>query len=187
MGRDRRGHPLRVGIYAQGSSYPRARARRLRHLVRPRGFRRRRRRAARRRDGRRPRLRPCRGKRNRDRTPAVTGLDAVTAAASFPVVAPELARRPAAAGRSPHRRRHGARALRAGARRDRAGRARRPTRQGAEAASSRVCRRVSLDGVTAHELATQLGTVLAVADGQARASCWPDRSRPPPPRRRLGP
>ena len=87
----------------------------------------------------------------------VTGLGAVQAAAGFPVAAPDsLVGLPLkdvrlVGGKSR------ARGLRPGPRRDRRARAAGRRARRRRAARSRPCPTVSLDGVTAHELATQLG------------------------------
>ena len=98
-------------------------------------------------------------------TPAVTGLAAVQAAAPFavdraghagrPPAARHPARRPVGLARGPRRLRPGPR----GDRRRRAGRGRVRARSQSGGLSSLPT--VSLDGVTAHELSTQLGTILS--------------------------
>ena len=119
---------------------------------------RRRRRAARRREGRRPRLRrrPTTARARR----RVTGLDAVRPRADFPVVAPDslvgLPRRDVRlVGGDTRARRSTARASAGSSLVERKADA-----SGARQRSSSGLPTVSLDGLTAHELATQLGTVL---------------------------
>ena len=110
-------------------------------------------------------------------TPAVNGLDAVQAAADFPVVAPDtlvgLPRQDVRlVGGDDERSSLYGQGLGGIARRRAQGR-----RAGARQSALSALPTVSLDGVTAHELATQLGTVLDWQSRRHRATSSPVRSR----------
>ena len=164
------GTPLKIAVYAQGSSSP-VLALQATDIsfgsvpdVRHRG------RAAGRREDRRPLVADGQQLLGRQRDAApVTGLAAVQAAAPFTVVAPDtLVGLPRQDVRlvGPADSQSVLVGLRAGARRDRRRRAqaRTPPKAG-QAGMLDALPSISLDGVTAHELATQLGTVLGWDSG----------------------
>ena len=146
-------------IYAQGSSIAGARARGHGHLLR-----RRRRRAT-------STSRRRRARRSSTSAPAVDAATRLEHAGGdrarrghrrppLPGRRARHARRPAAPGRAARRRRHRARRSTARGSAGSRSSSARPTRRGDAASALSGLPTVSLDGLTAHELATQLGTVL---------------------------